>query len=223
MDEEDQVVPYKDISELKKELEGLKGRKDVSSKELYDAVQALSQSISDMLEVFGAAAEQMKQEEKGYDAETKKHEMIISKLDKLIDQNKTIAEGMVSIVELVKEKLVSSKESEETIFRPKEPMFRPNPQPRPMTRPQTNWQPKPEPYPTPQFTPISQPISPSMHVQQPMMPQPPPSPDFGMPDFGMPMPPMEPTPGPDLSFPEEEPFPLDDEPKKKGIFDMFKK
>ena len=108
MAEEDYgVVPYKDISELKKELEGMQDKRDVSPKELYDAVHKLANAMSDMLEVFGAAAEQLKLEEKEYELEAKKHEMIISKLDKLIDQNKTIAEGMVAIVEMVKEKFGS--------------------------------------------------------------------------------------------------------------------
>ena len=115
MAEEDyDLVPYKDISELKKELEGMKGKKELPTKDIYDAVQKLAQTMTDMLEVFGAAAEQMKIEEREYESEAKKHEVIISKLDKLIDQNKTIAEGMVAIVEMVKEKIFSpAREKEE--------------------------------------------------------------------------------------------------------------
>ena len=56
MAEEDDLVSYKDISELKKDLEGMKGRKDISIKELYDAVQKLAQTMTDILEIFGAAA-----------------------------------------------------------------------------------------------------------------------------------------------------------------------
>ena len=44
-------------------------------------------------------------------------------------------------------------------------------------------------------------------------------------DFGMQMPPMQPEPSPelpDLDFPEEH-FGLEEEPKKKGLFGMFKK
>jgi len=41
------------------------------------------------------------------------------------------------------------------------------------------------------------------------------------PDFGMQMPPMEPAPLPDFDM--EEPFPPEDEPRKKGLFGMFKK
>ena len=203
MAEEDELVPYKDISDLKKELEGMKGRKDISAKELYDAVQKLAQTMTDILEVFGAAAEQMKLEERGYELEAKKHEMIISKLDKLIDQNKTIAEGMVAIVEMVKEKLVASAKERE------EPLFKPRPEPRPFMRP-PEWQPKPEP-----MMPRPQPMA------QPQMAPPMPTP-MAPPDFGMQMPPMQPAPTLDLDFPEED-FGLEEEPKKKGLFGLFKK
>ena len=183
---------YKDISDIKKGLAGMKG-KDVSQKDVHDAVQKLNTTITDMLEVFGAAAEQMKLEEQSYEASAKKHEMIISKLDKIIDQNKTIAEGMVAIVDMVKEKLIPAKEE---IRRP---------EPRPLFK--QEWQPRPEPR---MFAP--QPQGAPMQLTPPM----PANPTFSAPEMGMP--PMQPT---DLDFPE-----LDlgeEEPKKKGLFGMFKK
>jgi len=147
--------------------------------------------------------------------EAKKHEVIISKLDKLLDQNKTIAEGMVAIVEMVKKKLG---ESDGTMFRKnesQEPMFRSRSEPKQFARPQQAWQ--PEQVPKPQPMPIAQPtmLTPAFN------PQPGPQP-FVTPDFGTQMPPMEPTPSPDFDFPEE-PFPMGEEPKKKGLFGMFKK
>ena len=211
MAEEDfDLVPYKDISELKKELEGMKGRKDVPAKDIYDAVQKLAQTMTDMLEVFGAATEQMKLEEREYESEARKHEMIIYKLDRLIEQNRTIAEGMVAIVEMVKEKIVApAREKQESIFMPQkeESLFKPRPEPKPFINPQ--WQPRPEPI---QRT---QPIMAPPQMATPQMPPPMSSPDFGMP-------PMQPKPSPDFDFPEE-PFPLEDEPKKKGLFGLFKK
>lgn len=213
MAEEDyDLVPYKDISELKRELEGMKGRKDIPAADIYSAVQKLTQTITDMLGVFGAATEQMKLDEREYESEARKHEMIIAKLDKLIEQNRTIAEGMVAIVEMVKERIIApAKEKEESMFRPQreEPLFRPRPEPKPFMRPE--WQPRQEPV---QRT---QPI-----LSTPQMASPMPPPPMPAPDFGMQMPPMEPTPPPDLDFPED-PFQTEEEPKKKGLFGMFKK
>ena len=202
----EEALAYKDISELKKELEGMKGRKDISTKELYDSVNKLAQTIEDMLEVFGAAAEQMSLEEKGYEAESKKHETIISKLDKLMDQNRTIAEGMVSIVEMVKEKIVAPAKEREAMFKPQPRQF---PEPKPFMKPM-EWQPRPEP--AQRTQPIMAP--PQMTAPQMTTPLPPP-------DFGMQMPPMEPSPLPDFDL--EEPLPPEEEPRKKGLFGMFKK
>ena len=208
MDEEDYLVPYKDITELKKELEEIQGKKDVSIKDIHEAVVKLAHALTDMLEVFGAATEQMKFEESEYQANTRKHEMIISKLDKLFDQNKTIAEGMVAIVEVVKEKLGAERE---------ESFFKPKPEPKPFMKPQTEWQPRPEP-----MMPRPQPMmAPQMRAPQMAPPAAPPALQA---DFGMQMPPMQPEPSPELSdldFPEET-FGLE-ETKKKGIFGMFKK
>ncbi|MBS3113641.1 hypothetical protein J4448_00935 [Candidatus Woesearchaeota archaeon] len=198
MADEEELVPYKDISELKRELEGMKGKKDVPANDIYDAVQKLAQTMTDMLEVFGAATEQMKLEEGEYESEARKHEMIISKLDKLIEQNRTIAEGMVAIVEMVKEKIVAPAREEL--------LLKPRPEPKPFMKPE--WQPRPEPV---QRT---QPMM-APPMAQPMQAMPPPN-------FGMQLPPMQPAPSPDLDFPEE-PFPLEDEPRKKGLFGMFKK
>ena len=172
--------------------------------------------MDDMLEVFGAAAEQMRLEEKDTGSESKKHETIISKLDKIIEQNKTIAEGMVAIVEMERDRISApAKEREESFFKPKEKeesFFKPAPEPKPFMRPaQPQWQPSPEP-----MMPRAQQVMPPP-ITIPPMPPPPPSPDFGMQ-----MPPMEPEPSPEMDFPEDA-FSVEEEPKKKGLFGMFKK
>lgn len=216
MEEEDDLVSYKDISELKKELEFMRGKKDISIKEVYDSVQKLSQTMTEILDIFRAAAEQMKLEEKEYESSSRKHETIISKLDKLIDQNKTIAEGMVALVETVKEETVKEepvahgKYKEELLFKPKtkdENIFRPSPEARNFMKPaQPEWRPKPEPM---------------MPRPQPLM-SPLPPPPMSTSDFVAQMPSMEPTPFPDLDFPEDSSL-LEEGPKRKSLFGMFKK
>lgn len=211
---EEDLAQYKDISELRKELEGMKGRKEIPAKDLYEAVQKLTQTVTGMLDIFSAATEQMRLEEREFESESRKHEMIISKLDKLIDQNKTIAEGMVAIVEMVKEKIVAPAREKQQMFMPstEESLFKPTP-PRPFIR-QQEWQPKPDP------TQRTQPMMAPPQMASPSMPSPMPS------DFGMQMPPMQPEPSPelpDLDFPDETLGFGEEEPKKKGIFGMFKK
>ena len=209
-DEEYDLIPYKDVSDIKRQLEGIRDKREVPLKDLHDAVQKLTSVMSDMLEMFAGAAEQMKLEEKEYENEAKKHEMVVSKMDKLIDQNKTIAEGMVAIVDMVKEKfpekhqMSRSEDDEESLFKPAS-------EPKPMRNsPQPEW--RPQELIIPKFQPQMQPSIPPI-----MAPQPGPQPS----DFGMQMPPMEPTPITDLDFPEE-PFSLGEPPKKKSMFGMFK-
>ncbi|MAG91886.1 hypothetical protein CMO83_04380 [Candidatus Woesearchaeota archaeon] len=201
MAEEDTgLVHYKDISELKRNLEGIKGKKDVSAKALHEAVSKLTTTMNGIIEVFGAAAEQLKLEDKEFQSDAKKHETMINKLDKLLDQNKTIAEGMVAVVEMVKERLGTQESEKEELFKSKEddaPLFKPK-EPEPLPRPsQPEFKPTPQPIAQPSFVPSS-------------------------PDLGTQMPPMQPAPAPDLDFPEE-PLPLGEEPKKKGLFGRFKK
>lgn len=206
---------YRSISDLNKELAAMKGKKDVSVKDLYDTVQKLTATMTDMLEVFGAAAEQLNLEEKEYEADARKHELIISKLDKIIDQNKTIAEGMVAIVDMIKEKVVPLARQRE------EPIFRPRPEPKPFMRPQQEWQ--PEPMMSRMQQPIMQPLMPQPLTPQAM------APSIQPPDFGMQMPPMQPAPEPDFDLPEfpEEPSSApslsERGQQKKGLFGMFKK
>ena len=215
---EDDFIPYKDISELKKELEGKLVFKEHSKKELEDPFEKLIGKIDTMMDVFAAASEQMKNESTGN--EGKKHDLIISKLDKIIDQNKTIAEAMVAIVEMVKGDVADRMEAHEPreeprIFKParqewpKEPMM-PVPPAEPMM-------PRPQPRQMQQMNlmPAGMPDMGEMHDMGPELPHP----EQGMHDLGD-MPPMESSP-PDFNFPEDD-FPLD-EPKKKGLFGMFKK
>ena len=251
---EEDLDSYKDISELRKELEVVKGRKDISTKELYAAVQKLADTMSDMLEVFGTAMEQMKMEEKELESDAKKHDMIMAKLDKLIGQNKTIAEGMVAIVDMVKEKTLPAKQRQEQLFKPREleePIFKPAEQNPFMKqqqdwKPQQDWQQSPQPMMQSPQPPRQQTQAPPLdfgmempstsprprqgtqqQMQPPMMPpmMPPPTmeamkpPNFDQ-DFGMEFPPLEPGPSPDLDFLEES---KPEEPKKKGLFGLFKK
>ena len=214
MDEENSDSDvYKDITELKRQLEGVRGKKDISSRELFYAMQKLSETMTAMLEVFGTAAEQMKLQEKEYEAEEKKHDTIVTKLDKLIDQNKTIAQGMVAIVDMIKENVIEPTSEREETFKSKEmeePQFMRSSEPKPVAiEPQPLWQTNSGPS-----------FSNEQAMGRPMSP--PPLATMPQSSYGAQLPPLEPEPSSDLDFPDE-PFPLGEEPKKKGLFSMFKK
>src|SRR3989344_6637372 len=92
---------YKDITQLKAEIKS----NQVSIKQLYDSIGNLSKLLEDMFSMFKNASEQMKLEESMAEERKKAHEEILKKLDEIIEQNKTIATGMVDVSDIVKEKL----------------------------------------------------------------------------------------------------------------------
>ena len=247
MEEDYNFMPYKDISQLKKDLDSMRGKKDISTKELYDSIQKLAQTMNDIIDVFGAAAEQMKLEDKEYESDAKKHEIILSKIDKLMDQNKTIAEGMVAIVDAMK-KTTQQKEPD-SIFRQERQQTEPNPFMRYNSSQQYNGgqqqMPSMNPMSMGSMNQISPPINPPASFNPQismgsMNPQPMPSmqpilsqtmgSDFTPPPFNSqpsftqtPQPPMPPQMDSMLSDLDLDKELGDEEPKKKGIFGLFKK
>jgi len=98
-----EIMPYEEISALKKEIAELKSRSNSSSQDLLGSIATLTKSMNDMLQLFTAAAEEMKLEEKTESGLAGKVEPIMDRLDEIIEQNKTIADGMVAIADMVKD------------------------------------------------------------------------------------------------------------------------
>ena len=92
-DEPYDMMPHRDIIELKEQLQKLKAEK-FSSQELMNSMSALTKSMDSMLGLFKEAAEELKVEEKE-DATNKK-------LNEIIEQNKVIADGMVTVSDMIK-------------------------------------------------------------------------------------------------------------------------
>jgi len=87
-----EILPYAEIDQLKKEIEGLK-KKTVSSEEILDAIGKQTKVMEDMLYLFESAAAGMKKEGEGPEGR---------KLDKIIDQHEAIAESILSLFDIVK-------------------------------------------------------------------------------------------------------------------------
>ena len=219
-----EIMPYKEIIQLKKQIADLQEKTgDTSSKELLNSMAALTQSMNNMLQLFSSAAEEMKLEERAESELSQRVLPLIQKVDKLEEQNRTIAEGMVAIADMVKEMNGGGK------TRPRMPksqirspeQFGGLP---PLEPPSFDNFPPLEP-PRPTKKQINRPpISPGIRIvpRGPM-------PQFGMPPQGPPgMPP--PGPMPQFGMPPPGDFgglpplpPLEEEPKKKGLFGLFKK
>lgn len=128
-EEEYAIVSKKEFLALKKEIEKLKKNPlegSDSGETLQSSIDNLNKSLNTMLEVFKQAADDLKLEE--HEAETVGKQLgpMSEKLDTLIDQNQKIAKGLVTIADMVKEKLEEI--SEKAAERPRLP---PLPAPKP--------------------------------------------------------------------------------------------
>ena len=230
-----EIVPYKEIVELKKQIEKLKeGGGEAPSKQLLNSMNDLTRSMNGMLGLFKSATEELKLEEREGSSINKKLDPLLKKLDEVIDQNKVIAESMVTIVDEMKE----MKEKHPEAPKKHEPMRK---MPPPMMQPPLKVERIEPNHPMghgmpPPLKPM--PGGPGMAPQAPpIMPPPPKAPPMGapmLPPREAPMPPpmgapMHPPPmgGPMPGGPgagELPPLgPAHEEHHKKGLFDMFKK
>ena len=197
-DEPYEIMPYKDITELRKQAQELKSKgSDTGSKQLLDSINKLTEQMTSMTGLFKTAAEEMHLEEKDEHFVAKKIEPLIDKLDEIIEQNKTIAEGMVAVADMIKESMEKMREAPR-------PFLRPEPSP--------DFEPLQE---MPQFEDLG-PRTGKGQMPPPRMPRhtpPRPMPSIPMPSMSMPAqtPPSE---FGSLSF---------EKPKGKGLFNRFKK
>ena len=100
-DEPYEILPHREVASLKRDIADLKQKVgSSSSKQLADSMANLSKTMDHMLNLFQTTAEEMKLEEEGGSPAGLAE--INSKLDELIDQNKTIAEGIVAIADMIK-------------------------------------------------------------------------------------------------------------------------
>ena len=102
-DEPYDIMPHREIVELKKQVQELKSEKS-SSQGLVSSMSALTNSMDSMLRLFKGASEELKVEEK--------EDILNKKLDEIIEQNKIIADGIVTVSDMIKNSVQKQKEPE---------------------------------------------------------------------------------------------------------------
>lgn len=139
-DEPYDLLPHHEIEELKKQVQELKSnRENSSSQAVVNALDQMTRAMDSMLKLFNEAAQDVK-------SEGKEDSRIANKLDELIEQNKTIAQGMVSVYDMVNEFINKQRQPSPNFPQPRMQMPDPDfgmpsfdnppmPQPRPMPNP----------------------------------------------------------------------------------------
>ncbi|MBW2969002.1 hypothetical protein KY304_02445 [Candidatus Woesearchaeota archaeon] len=109
-DEEYELLPHKEIEELKEELAKLKEFEITPTKKLRVSLVELNSKLDKLLDIFEDAMRQVQIEEGGMTFH-EKMKPIVDKMNKILDQNAQIAEGIVTIADMMKgQKGVSEKE-----------------------------------------------------------------------------------------------------------------
>lgn len=134
-----ELIPNKELLRLRKEIDRLKGGKDSSSME---SVESLAKSIETLNELFFAATQEMKAEEKSEHTILKKIEPLFDKLDEISNQNTKIARAIIALTDMIKEHKHA----------PRMPGPRPTFRPMPAS-PTPSFSPPPPSMPPPKFTP----------------------------------------------------------------------
>jgi len=100
--EEYELLPHKEIEELRGELHKLKEFEITPTKKLKVGLVELNTKLDKMLKIFDEAREEIKHEEGGLSFHEKMKPMV-DKMNKILQQNSEIAEGIVAIADLVKD------------------------------------------------------------------------------------------------------------------------
>ena len=104
MDDEYELMPHSVLGKLKDDLDNLKKKASDGSGDVKESMEKLSNSINTMIELFHTATEYMQHEEKEQKLLTDKIDPVMEKLLKIEEQNEQIAEGLLSIADLIKDK-----------------------------------------------------------------------------------------------------------------------
>ena len=98
-------MPHDKIEALRNELAHLKGERKATepqSRDVLEAMQNLTETLDHFMELFQAAIEEMKIEEREEELIVTELRPLHEKLDQILDQNQRIAEGIIAIADLIK-------------------------------------------------------------------------------------------------------------------------
>ncbi len=132
-DDNYELVPYREIQDLKDELRRLKDVPIPSTKKLQVTMDDLASKVDRITAIFEEAGHQIQVEEGGLTFQ-EKMKPLLEKMNKVLEQNSEIAKGIVAVADLINElknrmeegftvKKEESLPSGDTMFRP-EPDFK---------------------------------------------------------------------------------------------------
>jgi len=126
--EEYELLPHKEIEELKDELRKLKEFEITPSKKMHVTMIELNHKLDKLITIFEDAMHEVRVEEGGLSF-AEKMKPVVSKMNKILEQNSEIASGILAVADMLKGKQTEPSYQEE----PELPSFAPEgPSPPPM-------------------------------------------------------------------------------------------
>ena len=95
-----ELLPHKDIVELREELQRLKAKP--SERTLQISMVELAGKVDKLIDIFADALEQIRVEEGGLTFQ-EKMKPVLTRMEKILEQNSQIAEGIVALADMVNE------------------------------------------------------------------------------------------------------------------------
>lgn len=101
-EEEYELLPHREIEELKEELSKLKEFEVAPSKKLQVSLLEVNAKLDKLITIFEDASHEMRVEEGGLSF-TDKMRPLLEKMNKILEQNSEIASGILALADMVKE------------------------------------------------------------------------------------------------------------------------
>ncbi len=97
------IVPEEEVLKLKRDVEQIKKNpfQAYATDDFIESVNNLSKAINSLINLFSAAAEEMKLEERETETIGRKMDPLFAKIDMLVDQNQKIARGIVAVADML--------------------------------------------------------------------------------------------------------------------------
>lgn len=118
-EEEYELLPHKEIEDLKDELAKLKEFEIAPSKRLQVSLLELNTKLDKLITIFEDATHELRIEEGGLSF-TEKMKPVLEKMNKILEQNSEIASGILALADMVKE-VKEAKEEQPRETMPKMP------------------------------------------------------------------------------------------------------
>ena len=124
-EDEYELLPHREIEELKAELAKLKEFDIAPTKKLQVSMLELNAKLDKLITIFEDASHELRVEESSLSF-AEKMQPILERMNKILDQNAEIASGILAVADLLKEK----EKSEIHAGPPEMPQFAPQGMPR---------------------------------------------------------------------------------------------